>query len=195
MTPAGLVLFPGAGSSASHSSLLAVEERLAPLPVRRVDFPYRLAGRKAPDRPKVLLAAVREAVRGLADELAVPTSRLVIGGRSMGGRMCSMAVAGAPDVDDEAPLPVAGLVLVSYPLSPPGKPEKVRAEHLPRIGVPTLVIQGTRDNFGTTDDVRRHFAVVPGEVAVVAVEGGRHELKGADSFVADTVADWLGARR
>ena len=191
MNPAGLVLFPGAGSSATHASLVALEERLAPLPVRRVDFPYRLAGRKAPDRPKVLLAAVRDATRALADELGVPTSRLVIGGRSMGGRMCSMVAAGAPDVDDEAPLPVAGLVLVSYPLSPPGRPDKVRIEHLPRIGVPTLVIQGTRDDFGTAAEIERHFAVVTGSVRVVAVEGGRHELKGADALIADTVADWL----
>lgn len=191
MNPAGLVLFPGAGSSASHSSLVTLEERLSPWPVRRVDFPYRLAGRKAPDRPKVLLAAVREAVQGLADDLGVSTARIVIGGRSMGGRMCSMVAAGAPDVDDVAAMPVAGLVLVSYPLSPPGKPDKVRAEHLPRIDVPTLVIQGTRDDFGTPADIERHFAVVAGRVRVVAVEGGRHELKGADALIADTVANWL----
>lgn len=187
--PAGIVLFPGAGSAADHSSLVAIEESLAPLPVRRVDFPYRRAGRKAPDRAPVLLACVREEVRAFAGELGVPTSRLVVGGRSMGGRMCSMAVA-----DPEDPLRVAGLVLVSYPLHPPAKPEKMRTEHLPRITVPTLCVSGTKDTFGTPAELKRAFRRVPGEVTWHMVDKKGHDLKGADAEIVSALRQWLGLR-
>ena len=90
----GLVLFPGAGSSASHSSLIALEEAMQPLPVARVDFPYRRAGKRAPDRAPVLLQCVRDEVQAFAKASGVRALSLVIGGRSMGGRMCSMAAAG-----------------------------------------------------------------------------------------------------
>ena len=115
-----LLLFPGAGSSRTHSSLLAIEAAVAPMRVTRADFPYRKAGRKAPDRTPVLLQTVRDEAAPLL------AGGLVLGGRSMGGRMCSMVVA---DADD--PLPARGLVLISYPLHPPGKPDSLRVEHLP----------------------------------------------------------------
>ena len=187
--PAGIVLFPGAGTSAGHPSLVALEDALAPLPVRRVDFPYRKAGRRAPDRAPVLVACVRDEVRAFARELGVPTSRLVIGGRSMGGRMCSMAVA---DADD--PLKVAGLLLVAYPLHPPAKPEKPRTEHLPRVIVPTLCVSGTKDAFGTPAELKRAFRRVPGEVTWHLVEGKGHDLRNADGEIASTVRSWLGLR-
>lgn len=187
--PAGVVLFPGAGSSADHSSLVALEKALAPIPVRRVDFPYRRAGRKVPDRAPVLLACVREEVRAFATELGVPTSRLVIGGRSMGGRMCSMAVAATED-----PLKVAGLVLVSYPLHPPAKPEKKRTEHLPGITVPVLCVSGSMDTFGTPVELRRAFRRVPAEVTWNLIEGKGHDLKNADDEIVVAVRTWLGLR-
>lgn len=188
--PAGVVLFPGAGSSADHPSLVAIEEALAPIPVLRVDFPYRRAGRRAPDRAPVLLACVRDEVRAFAKTLGVPTSRLVIGGRSMGGRMCSMAAA---DTDD--PLKVAGLILVSYPLHPPAKPEKLRTEHLPGITVPTLCISGTKDTFGTPAELRRHFRRVKGDVTWSLIEKKGHDLKGCDDVIAATVSEWLKSPR
>ena len=89
----------GSGSASDHPSLIAIEHALAPLPVRRADFEYRLAGKRAPDRAPKLLARVRACAREFADELGVPTSRIVLGGRSMGGRMCSMVAAGVPLVD------------------------------------------------------------------------------------------------
>ena len=187
--PAGIVLFPGAGTSADHPSLVALEESLAPVPVRRVDFPYRRAGRRAPDRAPVLLACVREEVRAFAAELGVSTSRLVIGGRSMGGRMCSMAVA-----DPEDPLRVAGLVLVSYPLHPPAKPENMRTGHLSRVTVPTLCVSGTKDTFGTPAELKRAFRRVPAEVTWHLVEKKGHDLKNADGEIAAAVRQWLGLR-
>ena len=85
MTPAGLALWPGAGSSAEHPTLLALEAALAPLPVARFDFPYRREGRKAPDRANKLIASLRADVAAWCDELGTTPDRLVLGGRSMAG--------------------------------------------------------------------------------------------------------------
>lgn len=184
--PGAMLLFPGAGSASSHPSLVAIERALAPLPVRRADFPYRREGRRAPDRPPKLLACVREEAALLAAEVGVAPNRIVLGGRSMGGRMCSIAAA-----DD---LPTAGLVLISYPLHPPGKPDSLRVEHFPRLTVPCLFISGTRDPFGTPEELERHAAAIPGAVTHVWIDGGRHDLKGADETIATTVATWVAAR-
>ena len=183
---AGVVLFPGAGSSASHSALIAIEEALAPLPVARIDFPYRRAGKSFPDKTPVLVDCVRSEVRAFAASLGVPTSQIVIGGRSMGGRMCSMANA-----DEDDPLDVAGLVLVSYPLHPPKKPENLRTEHLPRIKAPVLCVSGTKDNFGTPEELQSSFVVVPTPVTWHWVENGRHELQRKDVEVAEAIANWV----
>ena len=92
-SPAAVLLTPGAGSDRHHPALVAIEAALAPLPVERLDFPYRRAGRRAPDRAPKLVAAVVEAAQVLTRKAGVAPERLVLGGRSMGGRMCSMAVA------------------------------------------------------------------------------------------------------
>jgi predicted alpha/beta-hydrolase family hydrolase len=181
--PGALLLFPGAGSSASHPSLVAIEEAVAPLPVARADFPYRREGRRAPDRAPKLLACVVEEAAALAERAHVAPERIVLGGRSMGGRMCSMAVADG--------LPAAGLVLIAYPLHPPGKPDRLRIEHLPRLAVPCLFVSGTRDPFGSPAELEEHTAVIPGPVTHVWVDGGRHDLKGADGDLAAIVSGWL----
>ena len=179
----GLLLFPGAGAGRDNSCLVAIEKAcVAAMPklrAVRADFPYRKAGRKAPDRPPVLLQAVRDEAKALG------RGRLVLGGRSMGGRMCSMAVG-----DAENPLRAAGLVLVSYPLHPPGKPDQLRVEHLPRITVPCLFVHGTKDPFGTPDELTKWTATIPADVEHVWLENKGHDLKGADRVVADAVAAW-----
>ena len=184
----GVVLFPGSGSSSTHSSLLAMEADLAPLPVARIDFPYRKAGKSFPDKAPVLVQCVKDEVRAFAASLGVKTSEIVIGGRSMGGRMCSMAVA-----DESDPLEVAGLVLVSYPLHPPKKPDKLRIEHLPNVHVRTLCISGTRDDFGTPEELTTAFAVVPVEVQWQWIENARHELARKDEVVAEITAQRISA--
>ncbi|HEY4609061.1 MAG TPA: alpha/beta family hydrolase [Ilumatobacteraceae bacterium] len=175
-----LLLFPGSGSSSSHPSLLAIAKAVAPMKCVRADFPYRKAGRKAPDRAPVLMQAVREE--------AAPLLRggLVLGGRSLGGRMCSMAVGDAED-----PLPAKGLVLISYPLHPPGKPDSLRVEHLPRISVPCLFISGTRDTFGTPDELQQWTQTIPGKVTHHWLDGKGHGLTGADATIAEVVAEWI----
>lgn len=193
---AGLLLFPGAGSDAAHPSLIAVERAVQPLAVARVDFPYRLAGRRIPDRAPVLVRAIHAAVDDVCRRWSCDPENLVIGGRSMGGRMCSMAVAGF-DGDDRVTQPaspalrVGGLVCIGYPLHPPRQPQKLRVVHLPHIAAPSLFISGTRDDFATPDELRRHLAQVPAAVQVRWVDGGRHDLRGSDDVVAGFVADWI----
>ena len=183
--PAGLVLTPGAGSGRDHPSLLAVEASLAPLgiAVDRVDFPYRIAGRRAPDRPPVLIQTVRSAADALARRLGVDGDRIALGGRSMGGRMCSMAVAEGQVV--------AGLVLVSYPLHPPGRPERLRTDHFAALNVPCLFVSGTRDAFGAPEELLAATRAIRGPVTHVWIDGGDHGLGGREADVAVAVHRWM----
>ena len=182
----GVVLFPGAGSGRDHAALVAIENELSPLPVLRVDFPYRKAGKKFPDKAPLLVQCVKDEVRAFAKAIGCETTELVIGGRSMGGRMCTMA---SSDVEDT--LLVAGVVCIGYPLHPPKKPEQLRIEHLPRLGVKALFISGTRDEFGTPEELSGAFALLPSPPTVHFIESGRHELKGHDEHVATLLKDWL----
>ena len=162
---------------------MAIEEELSPIPVERLDFPYRQAGRKRPDRPEVLVAAVVQAAEDLARSAGVAPARLVLGGRSMGGRICSMAVAEG--------LPALGLALVSYPLHPPGRPERLRTAHLPQIGVPCLFVSGTRDAFGAPGALEAAAATIPAPVTHAWIEGGDHGLRRREHEVAQVVAAWV----
>jgi uncharacterized protein len=180
-----LLLAPGAGADRDQSALVAIDDALAAhgLPVERIDFPYRLAGRRAPARQSVLVASVVAAARRLANDLGVPPGRVALGGRSMGGRMCSVAVAEG--------LPAAALVLVSYPLHPPGKPDKLRVEHFRAIGVPCLFVSGTRDPFATPSELEAATAAIAGPVTRVFVENADHGLRRRDGEVAELVASWV----
>lgn len=181
-----LLLYPGAGSDSNQPSLVAIERALAPVRCVRADFPYRKAGRKAPDRAEVLMASIRDVLAELpADE------PLVMGGRSMGGRMCSMVAAGVDGLP--APPNLRGLVLISYPLHPPGRPEKLRVDHLPSIRVPTLFISGTNDAFGKPDELTRWTATMPAKAKVehLWLEGKGHDLRGCDTRVAEAVTAFV----
>jgi hypothetical protein len=182
VTPAlGLLLAPGAGADRDQPALVAIDAAAtaAGVVVVRMDFPYRRAGRKAPDRTPVLMRAVVDE----AAELTVRVDRLVLGGRSMGGRMCSMAVADG--------LGAAGLVLISYPLHPPGRPDRLRTEHLPRLRVPCLFVSGTRDAFGSPEELEAATQVIPGPVTLRWIDGKDHGLRGAEQEVTQLVSDWL----
>ena len=185
----GVVLFPGAGTNANHQSLVAIESTIkktnAKINVVRVDFEYRKAGKSFPDKTPVLIETVRNAVLQAAASWKCATNEVVIGGRSMGGRMCSMAIA-----DPEQKLKVAGLVCVCYPLHPPKQPEKLRSEHLPRVTAPTLFISGTRDEFGTVEELTAATSPMNNKKHVW-LDGARHDLKNRDIEVGELIASWV----
>ncbi|MGD0943397.1 MAG: alpha/beta family hydrolase [Acidimicrobiales bacterium] len=185
----GLLLAPGASAGRDQNALVAIDRALAAhgLRVERMDFPYRLAGRRAPDRQPVLVASVVAAARQLAADLGVPQDWIALGGRSMGGRMCSIAVTEG--------LPAAALVLVSYPLHPPGKPDKLRVGHFAAIEVPCLFVSGTRDQFATPCELEAATAAIAGPVTRVFVDKGDHGLRRRDEEVAAIVTAWVLALR
>ena len=155
----------GAGMDSAFMSEVAVGLGALGLAVARFEFPYMQRRRKSgvhapPDRAPVLLECWRQAVLqlGAAEEL-------VIGGKSMGGRMASMLA-------DE--LGVRGLVCLGYPFHPPGKPDKTRTEHLQSLKTRTLIVQGTRDPLGTRDDVQRYE--LSRRIQVKWIEDGDHDL-------------------
>lgn len=185
MSVRALLLAPGASAGRDQSALVAIDRTLTPLGVvvRRMDFPYRRAGRKAPDKAPVLIQAVVEEAAALAAEAGCAPVDVVLGGRSMGGRMCSMAVADG--------LPAAALVLVSYPLHPPGRRDKMRTEHFPALSLPCLLVSGTRDAFGTPEELTAATAAIPGPVTHEWLDGKDHSLRGCDAQVASLVAAWV----
>ncbi len=183
-----VMLYPGAGTGCDHSSLVTIEERLGSgAYVERRDFPYRREGRKAPDRAPKLMASIRDDLSGIARR----RGPVVMGGRSMGGRMTTMVAA---DVDERGPVArLAGLVLICYPLHPPKKPENLRVEHLPAISVPCLFVSGTRDPFATPEELESWTATIPAPVEHLWIDGARHDLKGHDDTIADAVERFVDA--
>ena len=183
MTVGGLILFHGAGGNRDHPTFLALEERLG-VPVARVNFPYRLKGpgRRFPDRMPRLIEAIVEATQHWAKAWNVEPDELVLGGRSMGGRAASMAIAQG--------LGARGLLLLSYPLHPPGKPDKLRADHLDQVACPTLLIQGNRDPFGKPAEFAQHLPKLAGPLQESWIEAN-HDPKGYDDHIVATVSDWL----
>jgi uncharacterized protein len=179
----GLLVWPGAGATRDHRTLLALEEGLAPRRVARLDHAYRLAGRRSPGKADVDVAGVVDAVARQSDAWGVDPASVVVGGRSYGGRMASLAVAEG--------LQVAGLVLLSYPLHPPGKPDRLRTAHLSAITVPTLFVSGDRDPFGSPSEFAPWLSTLGGPVEAVWV-GGAHDPR-ADADVVATVASWMDA--
>jgi predicted alpha/beta-hydrolase family hydrolase len=169
-----VLLAHGAGADMHAATLTTFADALvdAGVAVMRFNFPYRSAGRRAPDRPAVLAAATREAAAELARRTKLPPARLVLGGRSMGGRYTSLAVG---DADD--PLPALGLLLLGYPLHPAGKPEKLRVDHFPRITVPVLFVSGTRDSLAGADALREHAQAIPGPVSFHWIETADHGFR------------------
>ncbi|MDQ1438452.1 MAG: uncharacterized protein QOK43_2081 [Acidimicrobiaceae bacterium] len=182
-----MLLAPGAGADRDQPSLVALDQALSARGhvVGRMDFPYRKAGRRAPDRAPVLIEAVRDEAAALLERAGRGTKPgdLILGGRSMGGRMCSMAVAEG--------LAARALVLISYPLHPPGRPERLRTEHFGAIGVPCLFVSGTRDAFATPDELTEAAALLAGDVTHVWLDGGDHGLRRRDQQVVEAVLGWL----
>jgi predicted alpha/beta-hydrolase family hydrolase len=195
-----VLLAHGAGSDMHGAALLAAADALAArgIPSLRFNYPYRSAGKRAPDRPKVLTAATREAAAELARRSKLPPGRLVLGGRSMGGRYCSLVVG-----DDADPLAALGLLFLAYPLHAAGKPEQPRVEHFPRLGLPVLFVSGTRDSLAAKPALTRASRRVAGPVTFHWLESADHgyrPLKSTGRTTDDVLteaaavsADWVAA--
>lgn len=171
-----LLITPGASADRDNRTLVALDEGLD-VPVERITIRSRAVGK--------VHAQLREDMAAFAERLDVETSSLLIGGRSFGGRMCSLLAAEGDEV--------AGLVLLSYPLHPPGKPDKLRIEHFPQITVPTLFVSGTKDPFGSPEEIQEHAAAIAGPVEFVWIDGQAHSPRD-DAPVVEAVADWIGRR-
>lgn len=169
-----VMLAHGAGADMHTRALTAFADALtdAKIPVLRFNFPYRTAGRKAPDHAPKLDAATREAAKELAQRTKLPPERLVLGGRSMGGRYASLAVGAADD-----PLPALGLLLLGYPLHPAGRPEQLRVEHFARIHTPVLFVSGTRDALAGQKELKQHARKIKGPVEFHWIESADHGFK------------------
>ena len=183
-----VLLAHGAGTDLDAAPLRAVADALADakIPSLRFNYPYRDAAKKAPDRPQVLLEATRAAAAELARRTRLPPERLVIGGRSMGGRYCSL-VAGA----ETDPVPALGLLLLGYPLHAAGRPEKVRDDHFGRLTLPVLFVSGTRDALAAKPDLTRSARAVKGRVSWCWLDTADHgfkPLKASGRTLADVLA-------
>jgi len=190
-----LVLAHGAGAGQRHPFMVTIARGLAErgIDVVTFDFPYMAQKRRVPDKAPVLEASFRETVAEARQRVG-PDRRLFVGGKSLGGRMATHVAA-------EGLAELQGVVLLGYPLHPPGKPEQPRVVHLPRITVPVLIVQGERDAFGTPDEVKPAFASLGARATLHVVEGGDHSLRVPRSAavsqqdvyngVLDAIAGWV----
>ena len=194
----GYVLAHGAGAGMNHPFMAAMAGGLAErgVAVLRFQFPYMEQGSRRPDAPKVAQAAVRAAVQEAARRL--PGIALFAGGKSFGGRMTSQAQAELPIAQ------VRGLVFLGFPLHPAGKPATARAEHLTKVDLPMLFLQGTRDTLADLALMRETAARLGRRATLHVVEGGDHSFKvlarsgRTDQEVRgellDTMAGWMQSR-
>jgi predicted alpha/beta-hydrolase family hydrolase len=167
----GLVLTHGAGSNSRAPMLIALSEAFAEagFTVLRVDLPFRQARSFGPPRPGDA-ARDREGLCRAADAMRkVVRGRVFLGGQSYGGRQASMLAADEPKLVD-------GLLLLSYPLHAPGRPDQLRTQHLPKLRVPVLFIEGTKDPFGTIEEIEAARKLIPSPTRIEIAEGAGHDL-------------------
>ena len=169
-----LILAPGAGASQTNRFMVHFATTLAARGFDTVtfDFAYVEHGRRIPDRNEKLEACYASVIAAIHARIAhrAAPDKLVIGGKSMGGRIASQVAAVSPDG-------IAGLVFLGYPLHPPGRPNQLRTRHWPDIRLPMLFVQGSRDPFGTPDELRPLIADLKAPVELCVVEGGDHSFK------------------
>jgi predicted alpha/beta-hydrolase family hydrolase len=187
---AGLVLTHGAGGNC-NSPLIAKTAAAfcaAGLWVLRFDLAFRQRRPRGP--PSRSSAAADRALlrQALAELRGIVPGRLFLGGHSYGGRQATLLAA-------EDPGPAAALLLLSYPLHPPGKPGELRTEHFPRLRLPTVFVHGTRDPFGGIDELRAAVAMIAAPVEVVVIDGAGHDLRRGDFDSKSAVEALLGTGR
>jgi predicted alpha/beta-hydrolase family hydrolase len=191
-----LVLAHGAGAGSNHPWMKKVAAGLAERGVQVVlfDFAYVAAGRSVPDKAPVLEATWREVWKGVMERATGP---VFAGGKSMGGRIASMVASHPPAMGFDPP--PAGLIFFGYPLHPPGAPQKRRDAHLPSIKVPMLFLHGTRDPFGSPEEMEPLVASLK-KATLRLCDGGDHSLVASKkqdpkgellSSALDSAAEWM----
>lgn len=177
-----VVLAHGAGAGMDSDFMSFMSDALVGrgLLVARFNFAYLEQGRKAPDKNDVLEETFRSVVDGLGEERA--GKKLVLGGKSMGGRIASQVVSSGTDAD--------GLVFHGYPLHPPGKPERMRDEHLRSIQIPMLFVEGTRDPFCPLPTLEKVLATVEAPTDIAVIHDGDHSYKVPKSSGRSTEDAW-----
>jgi uncharacterized protein len=167
----GLVLTHGAGGNAKSALLEALASALADsgITVLRCDLPFRQARALGPPRPGEAAGDRQGLKNALSIMRKLAAGHVVVGGQSYGGRQASMLCAEDSRVAD-------GLLLLSYPLHAPSRPERPRIEHLPKIQVPCLFVHGTRDPFGTIEEIRSASKLIPAKTELLTVENAGHDL-------------------
>lgn len=166
----GLVITHGAGSNANSPLLVAVAEAFSDqgYPVLRCDLPYRQSRPAGPPIPGGS-ARDREGLRRAVLVMREITESVILGGHSYGGRQSTMLAAEDPGISEM-------LLLLSYPLHPPRKPEQLRTAHFENLRTPALFIQGARDPFGRIEEMEAALTLIPGRTKLVAIEKAGHEL-------------------
>jgi predicted alpha/beta-hydrolase family hydrolase len=179
-----VILAHGAGNDMHSPFLSAVHEGLAARGYVTVkfNFPYTEAGRRAPDRAAVLEECYARVIEAIRTDPRIGARRVVIGGKSLGGRMATHLAARG--------VAVAGVLLLGYPLHPAGKPDQLRIAHLDNIRVPMLFFVGTRDALCRLDLLRRALERLPAPVTVHIIEGGDHSFKVPKAMRRDAAAVW-----
>jgi predicted alpha/beta-hydrolase family hydrolase len=202
-----LVLAHGAGAGQKHPFMVRYALGLAArgIDVVTFDFPYMEAKRRTPDKAPVLEEAFRQAIREACRDRDTRATRLVIGGKSMGGRMATH-LAAAPETWPSDLPSLSGVVALGYPLKPPGGARgQDRVSHLVKITVPVLIVQGTRDSFGGPADVQAALGAAAPHVSIHAVEGADHSFAvpkalgkaqaRVDEEICDAVSSWTARLR
>ena len=175
----GLVLSHGAGSNCQSPVLVALAETFtgAGYFVLRIDLPYRQDrpyGPPGPGDAKRDRAGLKNAIEALRN---LATHRIFLGGHSYGGRQSSMLCAELTEKAPESALELAaGLLLLSYPLHPPRKPDQLRTQHFFNLRIPALFVEGTRDPFGSITEIEQALKLIPGKTKLITVEGAGHDL-------------------
>jgi len=179
-----VVLGHGAGANQLSGFMQLFANGLADrgMDVVTFNFLYMERGRGAPDPKAKLESCYRSVIEATQAQKKLKTNRLVIGGKSMGGRIASQVAASAADSGDPMTQAVSGLVFLGYPLHPPGNPDKLRAEHLKSIRAPMLFVQGTRDSLGTPDEIQPLIKQLRLPARIYVIEGGDHSFKAPKKF-------------
>lgn len=201
-----LILGHGAGANQLSGFLRLFAGGLAArgFDVVTFNFVYMEQGRHVPDKNDKLEACWRAVIDSVSQHRKLKGNRLAIGGKSMGGRIASQVAAQTGDgvqPDDQATTPIAAVVLLGYPLHPPGRPEKLRDAHLKHIRARMLFVQGSRDTFGTADELRATIKQNRLPATLHIIEGGDHSFKVPKSLgipqpqvyegVMDEIANWF----